>query len=110
MKLIGSRTESIIHDSLIKSEHSILNNNIINHFLKARFNKIISAYCLEHTIGEDYDLYTLLVNREYVVEFELSRIDNKFKDINIDSLSVYSKRIKDKHSRLKLLVAINLSK
>ncbi|MBG3089625.1 hypothetical protein I5F12_16700 [Proteus cibarius] len=110
MKLIGSRKEMIIKDRLIKNEGSILKNEKINCLLKNRFSNIISVYCLEHVLEEDYDLYTLLVNKDSIVEFELSRFNGEFKDINISSLDLYSKKIKDKKLRLKLLVAVNLPK
>ncbi|WP_273802374.1 hypothetical protein [Proteus vulgaris] len=108
MKLIGSRKEMVIKETLIKNEGSVLKNKEINFFLKDRFSDIISVYCLEHILEEDYDLYTLLVNKEFIVEFELSRVNYEFKDINISSLSLYSKKLKDKYLRLKLLVAVNL--
>ncbi|QAV24084.1 hypothetical protein [Proteus hauseri] len=110
MKLIGSRKEIIIKERLIKNEGSILKNEKINFFLKARFSDITSVYCLEHILEEDYDLYTLLVNKDYIVEFELSRFNGEFKDINVSSLDLFSRKLKDKQLRLKLLIAVNLPK
>lgn len=110
MKLIGSRKEMIIKDRLIKNKNSILKNEKINCLLKDRFYEIISVYCLEYILEEDYELYTLLVNQSYIVEFELSRFNGEFKDINVSSLDLYSRKIKDKQLRLKLLVAVNLPK
>lgn len=110
MKLIGSRKEMIIKDRLIKNKDSILKNEKINCFLKSKFSDIISVHCLEYILEEDYDLYTLLVNKSYIVEFELSRLNGEFKDINVSSLDLYSRKLKDKQLRLKLLVAVSLPK
>ncbi|MFT2792260.1 hypothetical protein ACMV5I_19640 [Serratia sp. T13T92] len=109
MRLIGSRTEGLIRERLEKYEHIILENNVIHGLLVHNFSKIDSVYCLNQVIEQAEDIYTLLVNGEFVIEFELSRIDGSISDVNIKPLSEYSKKVKDKSSKLTLSIAIDLA-
>jgi hypothetical protein len=109
MKLIGSRTENLIRERLDKFEPVILNNRAIYNLLVSNFGEIKHSYCLSQIIEQAEDIYTLLVNGKYVIEFELSRLDHSIRDVHIESLNEYSKKIKDKTSKLTLAIAIGLS-
>lgn len=109
MKLINSRTESLIRERLLKFESIILKNDAINDLLNHQFSQIESVYCLNQVIEQGEDIYTLLVNNQYIIEFELSRIDGVISKINIQSLNQYKKEVKDKSSRLTLSIAMDLS-
>lgn len=109
MKLIGSRTESLIRERLEKFEQVILKNQVIYDLLTSHFTEIKHVYCLSQVIEQAEDIYTLFVNGEYIVEFELSRIDQSLSDVHIESLGEYTKKIKDKSSKLTLAIATDLS-
>ncbi|CAI1056656.1 TPA: hypothetical protein ACSTJY_002541 [Serratia fonticola] len=109
MRLIGSRTESLIRERLEKYENIIIENNVIHDLLVRNFSEIDSVYCLSQVIEQAEDIYTLLVNGEFVIEFELSRIDDSISDVNIKPLNEYSKKVKDKSSKLTLSIAIDLA-
>lgn len=109
MKLIGSRTENLIRDQLERAEQDILNDEAIHNLLINNFKKVKHVYCLSQTIEQAEDIYTLLVNGAYVIEFELSRLDNSISDAHIESLNEYSKKVKGKTSKLTLAIAMDLS-
>lgn len=110
MKLIGSRTESLIRERLVKYERIILENDAINDLLVLNFSIVSSVYCLNQVIEQAEDIYTLLVNGKDVIEFELSRLDNSINEVNIEPLNEYTRKVKDKSSRLTLAIAIELAK
>ena len=110
MKLIGSRTESLIRERLKKFERIILKNEAIYNLLICNFGEVKHCYCLSQIIEQAEDIYTLLVNGESIIEFELSRLDYSISDIHVEPLNEYSKKIKDKSSKLTLAIAIDLSK
>lgn len=109
MKLIGSRTESLIRERLEKFEQIILNNEVIYNLLVSHFDEIKHSYCLNQIIEQTEDIYTLLVNGKYVIEFELSRLDHSISDVQVESLNEYAKKVKDKSSKLTLAIAMDLS-
>lgn len=109
MKLIGSRTESLIRERLEKFEQIILNNDVIYNLLVSHFDEIKHSYCLNQIIEQAEDIYTLLVNGKYVIEFELSRLDHSISDVQVESLNEYAKKVKDKSSKLTLAIAMDLS-
>ena len=109
MKLIGSRTESLIRERLEKYEPIILNNKAIHNLLISNFGEVKHSYCLSQIIEQAEDIYTLLVNGKFVIQFELSRLDHFISDIHIEPLHEYSRKIKDKSSKLTLTIAIELS-
>ncbi|MBK5073450.1 hypothetical protein I2492_10850 [Budviciaceae bacterium CWB-B4] len=108
MKLIGSRTESLIRERLKIFEKIILENNVIYNLLINNFSEITHVYCLSQVIEQAEDIYTLLVNGKSIIEFELSRVDDSIREVKIESLDVYSKKINDKSSKLTLAIAVDL--
>ena len=76
MRLIGSRTESIRRSELLHSEKLINSNKLIDDFLRGRYCEIRSVFVLTHTTEQAEDIYRLIVNGDYIVGFELSKIDN----------------------------------
>ena len=110
MKLIGSRTESLIRERLKKFERIILKNEAIYNLLICNFGEVKHCYCLSQIIEQAEDIYTLLVNGESIIEFELSRLDYSISDVHVEPLKEYSKKIKDKSSKLTQAIAIDLSK
>ncbi|WP_392551380.1 hypothetical protein RHO14_07765 [Orbus wheelerorum] len=109
MRLIGSRTESLIRERLEKFERILLSDEVIYNLLVSHFDEVKHSYCLSQIIEQAEDIYTLLVNGEYIIEFELSRLDYSISDIHVESLNEYSKKIKDKSSKLTLAIAMDLS-
>lgn len=109
MKLIGSRTERLIRERLVKFERIILKNDAIYNLLVRNFSMVISVYCLNQLIEQSEDIYTLLVNGNGIIEFELSRLDNLISEVNIESVNEYARKVKDKSSKLTLTIAMDLA-
>jgi len=109
MRLIGSRTESIRRSELLHSEEFINSNKIIVDFLRGRYCEIKSVFVLTHTPEQAEDIYRLIINGNYVVGLELSRIDNEISDVFYMSVLEYSKIIKSKSDRLELAIARDLA-
>ncbi|MDF7675807.1 hypothetical protein PT286_03545 [Neisseriaceae bacterium ESL0693] len=65
-------------------------------FLKKEFYTVNSMYLLGVGIDQESDIYTYLVNKKYVIEFDLSRIDGKIVKNEIISLEDYEKSIQGK--------------
>ncbi|WP_434675202.1 hypothetical protein [Pseudomonas sp. D3-10] len=110
MKLIGSVTEMKIRETLICSACYIFNNVIILTFLEGMFGPISSAYVLSHTPDQGEDFYVLLVNGSIVVSFELSRNCGDPKPENFVAIEIeqYRKKLRGRHSQLKLAIAMDL--
>ncbi|WP_392565249.1 hypothetical protein RHO15_06465 [Utexia brackfieldae] len=109
MRLIGSRTESIRRSELLHSEELINNNKLIVNLLSEMYGEIKSVYVLTHTPDQAEDIYRLIVNGDFIVGFELSRIDNKISEIFDMPVVDYSKQIKSKSDKLELAIAIDLA-
>lgn len=110
MKLINSKIEKDIRDNLQKYSPLIMEDNVIINFLIQHFQEIKSIYVLQVTPDQGEELYTLLVNGDKVIDFEISRIDNSIYDVHIRTVDEYSMEIKKKSPKLKLLIALELSK
>ena len=110
MKLINSKIEKEIRDNLQKYSPLIMEDKVIINFLIQNFQEIKSVYVLQVTPDQGEELYTLLVNGDKVIDFEISRINNSIYDIHIRTVGEYSKEIKNKLPKLKLLIALELSK
>ena len=110
MKLINSRIEKEIRDNLKNYSTLITENKKILIFLNEQVKEISSVYALNHTIEQGEDIYTLLVNGEIVIDFEISRVNHSIYDVSIKTVSDYSKEIKQKLPKLKLMIALELSK
>lgn len=109
MKLIGSKTESIRRNELLCSEELIDNNELIVNLLDEMIGEIKSVYVLAHTPEQGEDIYRLIVNGDFVVGFELSRIDNKINEVFDMSVVDYAKELNSKSDKLDLAIAIDLA-
>ncbi|WP_353242843.1 hypothetical protein [Providencia sp.] len=110
MKLINSKIEKEIRDNLQKYSPLIMEDKVIINFLIQHFQEVKSVYVLQVTPDQGEELYTLLVNGDKVIDFEISRINSSIYDIHIITVDEYSKEIKKKLPKLKLLIALELSK
>ena len=110
MKLINSKIEKDIRDNLQKYSPLIMEDNVIINFLIQHFQEVKSVYVLQVTPDQGEELYTLLVNGDKVIDFEISRSNASIYDVHIRTVDEYSKEIKKKSPQLKLLIALELSK
>ncbi|HBO24322.1 hypothetical protein [Providencia sp.] len=110
MKLINSKLEQEIRENLAKRSPLIMGDKEITNFLIQNFQEIKSVYVLQVTPDQGEELYTLLVNGDKVIDFEISRINNSIYDVHIRTVDEYSKEIKKKLPKLKLIIALELSK
>lgn len=65
-------------------------------FLEKEFHVVNSMYLLGVGIDQESDIYTHLVNKKYVIEFDLSRLDGTINKNEIISLADYEESIKGK--------------
>ncbi|MCC8460009.1 hypothetical protein CE143_21195 [Photorhabdus luminescens] len=77
-------------------DFKLLEQNNIIPFLKKEFGVVNSAYFLGQGIDQSVDIYTYLVNGKYVIEFDVSRMDNTITKNEIISVEEYAKTIQGK--------------
>ncbi|MFY1852760.1 hypothetical protein [Achromobacter xylosoxidans] len=109
MKLRGTRVEISIREMLMASYLSIKENKQMMDFLREYYGNVRSAYVLTCTPEQGEDLYEVLINGEFILGFEISRISGEISDVEETSVAVYSKKLRGKRSNLKMLIALDLA-
>ncbi|HKS33686.1 MAG TPA: hypothetical protein VJS14_08160, partial [Enterobacteriaceae bacterium] len=69
---------------------------IIYPFLKNEFGVVESAYFLGQGIDQGVEIYSYLVNYKYVIEFDLSTIDNTIIKNEIVTVTEYERTLAGK--------------
>lgn len=75
---------------------NILENSVIHPFLKNEFGVVESAHFLGQGIDQGVEIYTYLVNYEYVIEFDLSTADNAIIKNEIITVAEYESTLAGK--------------
>ena len=115
MKLLNSVAENNCRNDLINSKKYLLESekglHVINH-IKKNFGNIKSIYALSHTPEQGEDIFRFLLNGEKVIGFDLQDEAGRFDILNITSYSIkeYQHQLKGKVGKLKLAIALDLSK
>jgi hypothetical protein len=113
MKLIGSKTEKEMKEILIKGHTALFNDQPYSRILTLLRENILNiktAYFLDHIPEQGEDIYTMLINQDVIVSFEMSRYDLKLiSTVKIASVKDYKKRL-SKINQIRLAVAIDLAK
>lgn len=80
----------------ILSDFHKLEKEKIYPFFEKEFGSLDSAYILGQGIDQGVDIYTYLVNGKYVIEFDVSTIDNSITKNSIITVDEYKKSIQGK--------------
>lgn len=78
------------------SDFNKIEKLFITPFLKKEFGVLDSACFLYQAIDQGVDIYAYLINGKYVIEFDLSRLDNTITKNKIISIQEYVKEIQGK--------------
>lgn len=110
MKIVKSKTDKKIRETLVSSVSYVFGNIIILEFLERMFGPLSSAYVLGHTPDQGEDFYVVLVNGSVIVKFELSRnCDAEPENLVTISVDEYRNTLRGRQSQLKLSIAIELA-
>ena len=115
MKLTNSDTEKRCRSDLIASQKYLLESekgqHVLDHVRKF-YGDIKTIYALSHTPEQGEDIFRVLVNGEKVIGLDLQDVVGQFEALNITQYSVteYERLLSGKMGRLKLAIALELSK
>lgn len=112
MKLIRSGLEKKYRDELQSGHHALFNdsaNRRLLNSIRRAFPKMYSAYVLDWIPEQGEDIFTVLVDDNTVVTFELSKLDCELAEAqNVRMTKDYQRALK-KHKMIKLLIALELA-
>ena len=96
-------------DHQLMEEFNKMEQEIVIPYLKKVFNTVGSVCCLYHMIEQGEEIYTYLINGEYVITLEISRIDNSIINFLIIYVDEYAKMKKGKQYNSYLKELLELS-
>lgn len=113
MKLLGTMIEDEFRQQLLKGRDNLLTDqrykSLFNELTK-KYPDFKAVFFLEHIIEEEEDIFDLLIDGLCVVRVEVSRIQDLISWSEPISLFHYEKKIVSKQRKIKLAVALDLSK
>ena len=110
MKLTGSLVEKQYRNELITSRDDLSKNkNQLFVLLEKTLSPINSALTLNWTPEQLEDIYTILVNGQYVITLEIPKNPNILPTITSETKAEYERSLTSKHKRIQLAVALDLS-
>jgi len=112
MKIVGSAIEDQYIAELLNGNRALFNSSdrkpLLN-ALKKAFPKMRTAYVLDWVPEQGEDIYYILIDSNYVAQFEVSRLEsNAVRIVKYCTVKEYLKRLR-KHRLLKLLLALRLA-
>lgn len=110
MKLIGSLVEEQFRKELTRSWTDLTTNQEhITSLLTESLQPVKAAFILNWTPEQFEDIYTILVNEQYVITLEIYKDPNTPPSITTETKAEYERSLKSKHKRIQLAVAVTLS-
>lgn len=112
MKLIGSRTEKLIEDSLKASQellfHSVTRKKWKNELLRLDPN-LKTAYMLNYIPEQGEDIRTFITDKKEIYVIEISRVDPE-EPVIVEQINFheYKKSLRGKDANLTLIIALKL--
>lgn len=110
-----SITEEEYRTELINSKRYFFESqkgqNVLTHIRKL-CGEVHTIYALAHTPEQGEDIFRILVNGEKIIGLDLQDEDNNFAALNITTYSIkeYERLVNSRMARLKLSIALSLSK
>ncbi|MEY0026925.1 hypothetical protein AB7W40_23540 [Providencia rettgeri] len=96
------------NESLLKFNE--LEKSSIIPYLRESFSNLKSACCLYHMIEQYEDIYTYLVDGEFVITIEISREDSSISTDSIITIQEYAKMKKGKQASKYIKELLELAK
>lgn len=112
MKLIGSRTERAIEESLKENKRWLFSSVQGKLFLKELKNldlHLKSAYILYSIIEQGEDIITFITDKKEIYSIEISRVNpEELAIVQKINFYEYKKNVKGRYDNLKMLLALKL--
>ncbi len=110
MKLRGSLIEKSYAEQLLKSWNGMKERvGEVMPVLERTFPLINSAFVLAWTPEQFENIYTVLVNGQSVVSFEISKETHEVVNFECVDVKAYEKSIRSKANKIQLAVALSLA-
>lgn len=110
MKLIGSKLEKEIEESLVKSRGWVFGSKIYP-AIRSKYGDVNSAYVLQWTPDQEHDLYCILIDGLFIVSFEVPRSEAySSASVDMEEISIQDWRKNTrKRGHLQLEIALKLA-
>ena len=110
MKLIGSKLEKGIEESLVKSKGWVFSSDIYP-AIQSKYGVVNSAYVLQWIPDQEHDLYCILIDGLFILSFEVPRSEaHSTASVDMEEISIQDWRKNTrKGGRLQLDIALKLA-
>ncbi len=108
MKLIGSMTEQRFREELVNTRQALLSGDSdLLKVLLRHFPELRSAFLLDWTPEQCEDIYSVMVEDQYIAAVEITRDGNEVR-FEVMPVVEYQRTLKNRVAKIKLAVALDI--